>query len=168
MDRLVGGCGLSLILAFVFVTLGQKACVAVRGLGVPPPSQSATMSSGGRVVALAHQLVGRPYRGGGTTPGGFDCSGFVFYVYRKAAAFPMPRGMADQRARSRAVSTGNLQAGDLVFFRSPDRELDHVGIFVGNGVFIHAARKPGRVVLSNLGTPFWKGRFLGGRRVFFS
>lgn len=115
------------------------------------------------VLASAHSLLGTPYKYGGTTPTGFDCSGFVLYNMRQAG-IQMPRTAREQFARTSPVSRSNLKVGDLVFFRVRHRYVDHVGIYVGNDEFIHAesSRKP--VNITSLNHPFYSKYFVGGGR----
>ncbi|NFN88825.1 NlpC/P60 family protein, partial [Clostridium sporogenes] len=89
-------------------------------------------ATGQDIVNYAKQFQGTPYATNGTTPSGFDCSGFVQYVYRNAAGINLPRTTYDQINEGTAVSQSNLQPGDLVFPHT-----GHVGIYVGNGQMIH-------------------------------
>jgi len=119
------------------------------------------------VSMYAVSLVGSPYRLGGTSPEtGLDCSGFVGHVFRQAAGVELPR---DSRAISRAaqpVARTELQPGDLVFFNTLNRAFSHVGIYLGDDRFVHAASsRTGEVMVSDLGNPYWQQRFDGARRV---
>ena len=98
-----------------------------------PASSSSSSSLGSQVVAYAKNFIGVPYVWGGSTPSGFDCSGFVQYVYRHFGV-SLPRTTYSQVAMGRSVSRSELVPGDLVFFRSAG----HVGIYVGNETYIHA------------------------------
>lgn len=98
-----------------------------------PPATSYNSSLGSQIVAYAKNFIGVPYVWGGTTPNGFDCSGYVQYVYRQFG-ISLPRTTYSQVAMGRSVSRSELQPGDLVFFRSAG----HVGIYVGNEMYIHA------------------------------
>jgi cell wall-associated NlpC family hydrolase len=108
--------------------------------------------------ALAH--VGAPYRWGGSTPAGFDCSGFVRHVYARAG-IALPRTVAAQYRIGVAVGRHDLRPGDLVFF---DR-LRHNGIYIGQGEFIHASSGAGRVSVSRLDEPWFQGHWSGARRI---
>jgi murein DD-endopeptidase len=95
------------------------------------------------VAEVAVSMVGVPYRYGGATPSGFDCSGLVYYTHRQAG-IAVPRTAADQRRRSEKVPERNLRRGDLLFFDTSWRS-SHVGIYVGNGEFVHAPSSGKRV-----------------------
>ncbi len=105
----------------------------------------------GDVISYARQYLGTPYVYGGTSPSGFDCSGFVQYVYRNAAGISLPRTTYDQIGVGSRVSQDQLQPGDLVF---PDT--GHVGIYIGGGQMIHAS-KPGDVVKISSVWAFYAG-----------
>jgi cell wall-associated NlpC family hydrolase len=118
------------------------------------------------VLFRALGLVGTPYRYGGTTPeGGFDCSGLVGFVYRDAAGVALPRASAAIAALAvPRVKRAELVAGDLVFFGSR-RGVNHIGIYVGEGRFVHAPSSGGTVRLDSLEGAYWKDSFLDARRV---
>ena len=118
------------------------------------------------VLFHALGLVGTPYRYGGNTPqGGFDCSGLVGYVYREAADVALPRASHDIGALDvPQVKRDRLTAGDLVFFGRRDA-INHVGIYVGEGRFVHAPNTGGTVRLDALDGPYWKEHYLYARRV---
>jgi len=117
-------------------------------------------SFGVRAVAYARRLVGVRYRWGGTTPrSGFDCSGFVSYVYRHLGVV-LPHSSYVQFGLGRRVARGALRPGDLVFF---DR-LGHVGIYVGRGRFIHSPSTGRRVTIDSL-RGWYAARFAGARRL---
>ncbi len=138
---------------------------------VPPPQYRRTTrsswrgfrapQSGDRIVITARRYLGVPYRYGGTTPRGFDCSGFVYYVYRKSG-MPVKRNMASQYREGKRVSKHRLQPGDLVFFQTSGRRVSHVGIYAGSGRFIHAPRTGKSVSYAKLNNPYWKRRYRGG------
>jgi len=119
------------------------------------------------IPIYAVSLVGSPYRMGGTSPAtGLDCSGFVGHVFRQAAGVTLPR---DSRAISevgRPLTASELQPGDLVFFNTLNRAYSHVGIYLGDNRFVHAASsRTGAVMVSNLGDRYWRERYDGARRV---
>lgn len=120
-------------------------------------------STGAKIVADAKKYLGVPYVWGGTTPSGFDCSGLTFYVMRENG-ISIPRTSETQYNAGTYVSRSNLQPGDLVFFENTYREgISHVGIYVGNGQFIHAASSG--VIISNLSSSYYDSRYYGARRV---
>jgi cell wall-associated NlpC family hydrolase len=109
-------------------------------------------------------MLGVPYVFGGMSPGGFDCSGFVCYVFRQAG-ISLPR-MADlQFDAVKHVSRSNLQTGDLVFFQTYAPGASHVGIYVGDGKFIHASSSRG-ISVAEVFTGYWGARYLGAGRVY--
>jgi len=118
-----------------------------------------------RVIRLVKSLQGKPYRYGGATPSGFDCSGLVQYVFRKAAGIRLPRSSRAQFAFARPVRLGNERPSDLLFFDVNGRGISHVGIYLGKGLFIHAPQSGGHVKISNANKPYWRRRFRGVRRV---
>ena len=124
----------------------------------PEPADSEALGS--RVAALARGFIGRPYRYGGETPAGFDCSGLVFYVYRSLGV-AVPRTAAEQRASARRIPEEALKPGDLVFFYTPE---DHVGIYLGGGEFVHAPASGRRVERARLDAPYFILGFAGAGR----
>jgi cell wall-associated NlpC family hydrolase len=117
------------------------------------------------VLFRAIGLVGTPYRYGGNTPaGGFDCSGLVGYVFHEAAGISLPRTTGQLAALDKPrVKRERLQPGDLVFFGP--RKVNHIGIYVGEGRFVHAPSTGGTVRLDALDGPYWKSHYLYARRV---
>lgn len=140
---------------------------------IAPPSNTAAISSApansksdaDRLISNAMGFIGVAYRFGGTTPRGFDCSGFMQYVFQKAFAVNLPRTAAQQATAGVQVSRANLQAGDMVFFRTSGRRISHVGMYVGNGRFIHAPRTGKRIEITNLNSKYWSARYATARRV---
>lgn len=132
-------------------------------------AQAAEPEQPGRIQALlqrAKGLLGTPYRWGGTSPdSGFDCSGLVSYVFRTALGIELPRVSRDMATNGERVERSALAAGDLVFFGRRGKRVDHVGIYVGDGQFVHAPRTGRDVTVSSLDTGYWAGRFLQARRV---
>ena len=110
-----------------------------------------------RVIAAAMALQGIPYYFGGTTPNGFDCSGFVQYVFRSAGVH-IPRLADDQYDAARKVHTPRI--GDMVFFETYAPGVSHVGIYVGDNKFIHASSSRG-VTISDLYSEYWAPRYVG-------
>jgi cell wall-associated NlpC family hydrolase len=110
--------------------------------------------------------VGIRYRYGGKTPEqGFDCSGLVAHVYERAWGLTIPRSTAEQRSIGRGVKRDHLEPGDLVFYNTRNRPYSHVGIYLGDGIFVHAPRAGQRVRLENMDNSYWRARFNGARRL---
>lgn len=118
------------------------------------------------IVAFSKQYVGVPYKWGGTTPKGFDCSGFVTYVYREFGV-SLPRTAEEQYQRGEKVAKDDLEVGDLVFFATYKKTASHAGIYIGNDKFIHASSNKG-VTISDLDESYWRKTYLGARRYFDS
>lgn len=118
------------------------------------------------LVLNAMGFMGIPYRWGGTTPeGGFDCSGFVQYVFKQAAGLVLPRSSFDQIRQGTVVGRDELQAGDLVFFNTMRATASHVGIYIGENRFIHSPRRGKNVEIVNFNDAYWQARFDGARRL---
>jgi cell wall-associated NlpC family hydrolase len=110
--------------------------------------------------------LGTHYRYGGRSPeSGFDCSGLVAHVFQRAWGLLLPRGVDEQAALGDSVSLKELAPGDLVFYNTRNRAYSHVGIYVGDGRFVHAPRRGQRVRAEFLENPYWKARFNGARRL---
>lgn len=131
----------------------------------PKPSSLHSVTLANDVLFRAIGLVGTPYRYGGNTPaGGFDCSGLVGYVFREAAGLSLPRNsqaIADVSAPK--VDRKRLTPGDLVFFGK--RKVNHIGIYVGEGRFVHAPSSGGTVRMDALEGHYWKDHYLYAKRV---
>ncbi len=111
-----------------------------------------------QVIAAAKRQLGIRYRWGGNTPReGFDCSGFTKYSL-KALGTRIPRTAAQQSKASRTISRHDLKPGDLIFFKTNGRVVNHVGIYLGNGHFIHAASGGGKVMVDDLRKNYWQKR----------
>ena len=117
------------------------------------------------ILRRATALLGTPYRWGGTSENGFDCSGLVGYVFKTALGIDLPRVSRDMANSGERVERTSLSAGDLVFFSRRGSRVDHVGIYVGNGNFVHAPRTGKDVMVSSLDTGYWSGKFMQARRV---
>jgi len=118
------------------------------------------------LTTYASSLLGVPYKYGGNSPdSGFDCSGFVGHVFRHTMGIKLPRSSDDISHMGQAIGKSNLRTGDLVFFNTLQRKFSHVGIYLGDGLFAHASLSSG-VVVSILGSDYYKRHYVGARRVF--
>jgi cell wall-associated NlpC family hydrolase len=123
-------------------------------------------SNGREVVRVAKKYKGAKYKWGGASPKGFDCSGFTWYVYKKAAGKDISRSVEEQWKRGRAVSRGKWRPGDLVFFENTfERGLSHVGIYIKGNDFIHAENEKTGVVISSLDSEYYRKHYAGARRL---
>jgi len=121
--------------------------------------------SGQQILNFAKQYLGVPYVFGGASPSGFDCSGLVYYVLKNFGFSPF-RTAEDQYKMGTYVAKSNLQPGDLVFFENTYKYgISHVGIYAGNGQFIHAPNSNSVVSYANLTTGYWSNHYYGARRV---
>jgi cell wall-associated NlpC family hydrolase len=129
-------------------------------------SAPADPAAANAVLMRAISLVGTPYRYGGNTPdGGFDCSGLVNYVYRDTLDLRLPRtSSALAGYQGPRIAPDRLASGDLVFFGS-DGKVTHVGIYVGDGRFVHAPSTGGTVRLDRLDNSYWRSHYTGAKRV---
>jgi cell wall-associated NlpC family hydrolase len=134
----------------------------------PPPAEPPASASPERSEALLQTLLalGLDYRyGGGSHATGFDCSGLVAHVYQEAWGIRMPRTSLEQSRRGVPVKLAELEAGDLVFYNTLNRPYSHVGIYVGDGRFVHAPKSGARVRVESLRSAYWMQRFDGARRI---
>jgi cell wall-associated NlpC family hydrolase len=130
----------------------------------PEPAGGRAAGTGEGPAALALRYLGSPYRWGGASPAGFDCSGFVTFVYR-TLGLDLPRDLSGQLAAGRPVSPNELEPGDIVFFRDTYTPgLSHAGIYLGSGEFVHAADESSGVVISRMWDRYWGTRFLAASR----
>ncbi|MEJ2455276.1 MAG: C40 family peptidase [Candidatus Thiodiazotropha sp.] len=129
----------------------------------PPKSTQVEPTQNSLLVVTAMQQLDRPYRYGGLTPDGFDCSGLVYYVYQRSG-IGIPRTARDQLRKARPVPLRKLAPGDLLFFRERSEKASHVGLYVGEGRFIHASTSQQAVTLSRLDNPYWKKQLIGAGR----
>ena len=128
-----------------------------------PSDDYDSSSLGAQIAAYAQKFVGYPYVYGGTTPSGFDCSGFVQYIYRQFSV-SINRTATAQLANGYSVSYDSLRPGDLVFFGSGSYA-SHVGMYIGGGKFVHAQGSATGVVISNLTESWYLNRYIGARRI---
>ena len=137
---------------------------AARGPARPAPGAVSGHAAGYSVAGTALSLRGAPYRNGGSDPAGFDCSGFVEYVYGQNG-IAVPRTVTAQYRAGRHVAGGQVEPGDLVFFTTVSRGASHVGIAIGGDEFVHAPSGSGEVRVERMSASYWARRFVGARRV---
>ena len=115
------------------------------------------------VTSEAQKYVGVPYQFGGTTPKGFDCSGFIQYVFNRKGII-LPRAADEQYLSGKQISVNSLAPGDLVFFRTYDEGISHSGLYLGDGYFISATSSRG-VAVATMKNGYWHDRYVGANRV---
>ncbi len=147
------------LIAIVIIASG---CAATR----ETPSRTGSAKAD-QIIQTAKSLIGTPYAWGGTTPkSGFDCSGYVCYVFGQNG-YTLPRSTVEQTQVGQPISRKGLAPGDIVIFRLPgggQRGL-HTGIYLGNGTFIHSPRRGQSVKEENLNSPHWTKWYVGARRI---
>ena len=120
----------------------------------------------GDLVSTAIGFLGIPYlRGGNSAETGFDCSGFVRAIYKETIGLVLPRSSDQQANATQKIDKSELKPGDLVFFNTMKRTFSHVGIYLGEGKFIHSPRSGSSVRIEDMRIPYWNVRFDGARRV---
>jgi cell wall-associated NlpC family hydrolase len=126
---------------------------------------SSTISADGYSIAgTALNLRGTPYRDGGADPRGFDCSGFIEYVFAQHG-ISVPRSVEGLYRAGTNVGTTDIEAGDLVFFNTAGQGATHVGMSIGGDEFVHAPSSAGSVRVERLSASYWSSRFVGARRM---
>ena len=163
---------LPILVAVVVMAVVSGACKSAGGPS-PSPFPNAPRVDFSRgpaenapaVIATALQFRGVPYRLGGDEPvGGFDCSGFVHYVFEQHQV-ALPRTVSQQYEVGTKISPSDIEPGDLVFFATTASNATHVGLAIGPDEFIHAPGTGGVVRIDRVDAPYWKARVLGVRRV---
>jgi cell wall-associated NlpC family hydrolase len=118
------------------------------------------------MLTQAMGLLGVPYRRGGSTEeAGFDCSGFVRHLYEQSFGLVLPRRAAEQAKATETIDRNDLKPGDLVFFNTMKKAFSHVGVYIGDGKFIHSPRSGKAVQVDDMRAAYWQKRFNGARRV---
>lgn len=128
-------------------------------------SNSASGGIADRAVASAAKKLGSTYVWGATGDGGYDCSGLVYAVYKNELGINLPRTSSEMSEVGRQVSRSNLREGDLLFFNTAGNGVSHVGIYIGNGQFIHASSGQGKVITSSLSESYYSEHFVNATRV---
>lgn len=149
------------------VPLAEGGAATIEPLPEPPAEPAAAPDPGSEITLRALAELGVRYRFGGNTPqSGFDCSGLVRWVYRDHEAIALPRASHDMaRLPAPSVGPAELAPGDLVFFRIRGNRVSHVGIYIGDGRFVHAPSRGGKVRVDRLDDRYWKRRWAGAKRV---
>jgi len=145
--------------------------------GAPVPPESTPSSPADAAVVVPHadvassaivdtamKLRGVPYRNGGSDPSGFDCSGFVQWVFAKNGVL-LPREVREQYVAGQKIDLSDVQPGDLVFFQTVSRGASHVGVVIGADQFVHAPSSTGVVRIERFTATYWAKRFVGARRI---
>lgn len=127
------------------------------------PSQDPSQQK--RIIEKAVSLLGTPYRYGGSTSKGFDCSGFIQYVYKTSLNIALPRLAREQSRAGKPVHGKNLRPGDIVHFKIKGQRSPHVGIFLGKDKFIHAPSSGGQVNIQSIHSKYWRKLYTGARRI---
>lgn len=143
---------------------GVPPAVMPPGRAPAPGIPAAGTANGYALSGTALSLRGAPYRNGGGDPSGFDCSGFVRYVYQQHGV-EMPRAVREQFRVGKNVDRDRLEPGDLVFFSTVAPGASHVGIVIGGEQFVHAPSERGVVRVENLTSQYWSARYIGAKRV---
>jgi cell wall-associated NlpC family hydrolase len=150
------------------VRLGALYCFALLlfGCAAAQPARriegySSSVSDKAAETALA--MIGKPYKYKGDSPAGFDCSGLVRYSYL-VAGMDVPHGTNALKRHTRPVSDRDMRKGDLLFFNESGKKYSHVGIYEGDGRFVHAPSTGKHVCVDVLQDPYWEKHFLGARR----
>jgi len=157
----------SIYLVLFLVLLSACASVEDERVGRPfaPVSKHGSRPA---VVNYAQSLIGIPYKYGGVSPStGFDCSGFVMHVYGKKAGINLPHNAKSISQHGSKISQHELKPGDLVFYNTLGYNYSHVGVYIGEGRFIHSPSSGKKVHIVDMQMAYWKKRFNGARRLLY-
>jgi cell wall-associated NlpC family hydrolase len=159
---------MTLMMARIGALIAIIMLVMLTACGGPPPHPGGgkvlSPKERQKVVMAASGYLGSPYKYGGTTAKGFDCSGLVYRVYKQALHRKIPRTVKSMFSGSVPIPSDKAQAGDLVFFRIYGGRIDHVGMMISNYQFIHSAKSSG-VIISDFANEYYRDRFAGIRRL---
>ena len=148
---------------FIGLAAVMAGCAGIAPSPAPAPASAAERSE---ALLQAISALGVDYRYGGRNPAtGFDCSGLVAHVYQEAWGVRLPRDTRGQSEAGVPVSMSDLEPGDLLFYNTQNRPYSHVGIYLGDGRFIHAPKTGARVRVESLDGSYWRARFDGARRI---
>lgn len=145
----------------------ESGYISAEYVTIVDASEATSSSKGQEIADYALTFVGYPYVYGGSSPKGFDCSGFTTYIY-KQFGYSINRTASNQLDNGTAVSMSELQPGDLVFFKksgSGSKRASHVGIYIGNNQFVHASTSTVGVIISGMDEAYYTSGFVGGRRL---
>lgn len=162
--------GWQIVVATVFAVLLLQSCASSPRFTSHPPAPKPDDSGVSyepertEIVQHAKSFIGTPYRNGGATRNGMDCSGLVMKVYYDFG-IRLPRTAYDQSRAGREIGRSELQPGDLVFFRTSRGGISHVGIYVGSGSFVHASTGGHRVKVDQLSSDYFRARYVTARDV---
>ena len=172
-DRPIRQAMIARTLVTIGATVALSACATSGGVPRPfpqpapartEPAAPPASKDGDAISGIAMALRGTPYRTGGSDPRGFDCSGFVQYVFAQHGVL-VPREVRDQVRAGRAVKAVQLRPGDLLFFETVASGASHVAIAIGGDQFIHAPSARGAVRIESLTSNYWRSRYLAARRI---
>jgi cell wall-associated NlpC family hydrolase len=150
------------ILVLLFLLLG--ACATTKNSMLTHESHSSDAVR--KLTSYAYGLIGTPYKFGGHSPKtGFDCSGFVDYVFQRTANVSLPHNAQQISRHGSPIKSSQLREGDLVFYDTNNEAYSHVGIYLGNDRFIHAPSSGGSVRTENMRENYWKSHYNGARRI---
>ena len=127
-------------------------------------SASKSNATGDKLVSLAQGVLGSPYKYGGSSPRGFDCSGLVYYTHNKLG-IAVPRTTGQQARHAGTLQLSEVEPGDILFFKIYGNRISHVGIYAGNNQFIHAPKSGKFVSYASINDPFWRQRFVKAGRL---
>ena len=130
-------------------------------------SQSTPEELINKVISVARQQIGKPYKYGANGPGSFDCSGLMEYIFKNGANITLPRNSKAQAGVGKAVSKSNLQPGDLIFFNTSGSGISHVGIYIGNDEMIHAPSSGKTISIVKITQSYWASRYVSARRIIY-
>ncbi|WP_299810670.1 NlpC/P60 family protein [uncultured Shewanella sp.] len=153
-------------LTVLFFAVLLSACSSAPSLPVTTgkaSSLSNTAEAKSQLIQVHHEWKGVPYRLGGMSKGGIDCSGFVLMTFKSRFGVQLPRTTAQQKEMGKSVSKSQLRAGDLVFFKT-GWSTRHVGIYISDSQFLHASTSQG-VMISSLNNSYWKQKYWLSRRL---
>jgi cell wall-associated NlpC family hydrolase len=151
-------------LCLPLILLLAAGCAGTPATSGPTSAGQASDRQADRAVEVALSMLGKPYRYGGSTPKGFDCSGLVNYSFGQAG-IRVSRETRTLRQQATLVRASGLRRGDLVFFDQEDKKYSHVGIYLGDGRFVHAPSSGGKVRTDSLEADYWRRHFVEARRI---